>query len=83
MDDMVMTGNNLTVMTQVNEFLSSHFKIKDLGTLNFFVGIQVARNEFGIFMHQHKYTADILQEFEHLHSKFQESDSPNLQNAAA
>lgn len=53
-DDMVMTGNCQSLMSQVTNFLGTHFKIKDLGQLHFFLGIQVLRNAAGIFLNQHK-----------------------------
>lgn len=49
-DDMVMTGNNSALMSQITDFLSTHFKVKDLGPLHYFPGIQVVRNAAGIFM---------------------------------
>lgn len=68
-DDMVLTGNNSNLIATVTEFLTSHFKIKDLGPLNFFLGIQVTRSADGIFINQQKYIADILKEFDYLQSK--------------
>lgn len=34
-------GNNVDLMAHITEFLGSHFKIKDLGPLHFFLGIQI------------------------------------------
>jgi len=39
------------------------FKLKDLGPLKYFLGIEVTRNSNGLFMSQRKYTVDILAEF--------------------
>lgn len=94
-DDMVMTGNNADLMTHITEFLGSQFKIKDLGALHYFLGFQVQHSTQGILMHQTKYLAGILDEFQHLSSKFsllpmdqhhdllQESDSLFLIDATA
>lgn len=94
-DDMVMTGNNSQLMSTITDFLSSHFKIKDLGPLHYFLGLQVTHNSTGIFMNQHKYVLDILKEFDHLkikssvvlieqhHDLLQESDSPLLQDMSS
>ncbi|KAH9686538.1 reverse transcriptase Ty1/copia-type domain-containing protein [Citrus sinensis] len=43
-------------------FLQAQFHIKDLGTLKYFLGIEVARSKQGIFLNQRKYALDILQD---------------------
>lgn len=40
-DDMVLTGNDPALMLHITEFLSSQFKVKALGALSYFLGIQV------------------------------------------
>lgn len=42
-DDMVLTGNDSILLAKVKTFLASHFKFKNLGTLKFFLGLEVAR----------------------------------------
>lgn len=61
-DDMVITGNNEIAINDLKNFLSSCFKIKDLGPLKYFLGIEVARSKAGITVCQRKYTLDILEE---------------------
>lgn len=61
-DDMVITGNNQKAINNVKTFLASCFKLKDLGMLKYFLGIEIARSTMGIFNNQRKYTLDILQE---------------------
>ncbi|VVA32609.1 PREDICTED: Retrovirus-related Pol poly from transposon, partial [Prunus dulcis] len=43
-------------------FLGSQFRIKDLGSLKYFLGVEVARSKTGISICQRKYTLDILEE---------------------
>jgi hypothetical protein len=61
-DDMVITGNDETAINDLKKFLNSCFKIKDLGMLKYFLGIEVARSKAGITICQRKYTLDILEE---------------------
>ena len=42
--------------------LSTEFKIKELGKLKYFLGIEVAHSEKGIFISQQKYILDLLKE---------------------
>ncbi|XP_061338558.1 uncharacterized mitochondrial protein AtMg00810-like [Gastrolobium bilobum] len=61
-DDIVLVGNNSQACKAVKDYLNNCFKIKDLGSLKYFLGIEIARSREGIFMCQCKYTLDLLQE---------------------
>ncbi|CAH9070916.1 unnamed protein product, partial [Cuscuta epithymum] len=50
------------MIIQFKKFLATVFPIKDLGTMKYFLGIEVARNSSGIFLCQRKYVLDILSE---------------------
>lgn len=47
-------------ISAVKHFLAQSFSIKDLGTLRYFLGIEVSRSAKGIFLCQRKYVLDIL-----------------------
>lgn len=49
-DDIVITGNDLVAIAALKRILHSQFRIKDLGDLKFFLGIEVARSHKGIFL---------------------------------
>ena len=53
-DDMVITGNSEDAIHNLKRFLSSRFKIKDLGPLKYFLGIEVACSKAGITVCQWK-----------------------------
>lgn len=49
-DDLLITGNNPSLLSQTREGLLNQFKMKDLGELKFFLGIEFARFSEGIMM---------------------------------
>ena len=61
-DDIIVTGNDLDEIRRLKGKLAKEFEIKDLGTLRYFLGIEVARSSKGIFISQRKYVLDLLQE---------------------
>ena len=61
-DDIVITGDDLEEIKRLEHTLSSEFEVKDLGSLRYFLGMEVARSEKGISVSQRKYTLDLLKE---------------------
>jgi hypothetical protein len=61
-DYMVIIGNNEEAIKYLKRFLSTCFKIKDLGPFKCFLGVEVARSEAGIAINQQKYALDIPEE---------------------
>ena len=53
-DDIVITGNDTTKIVQLKEHLFSHFQTKDLGSLKYFLGIEVAQSGDGVLISQMK-----------------------------
>ena len=68
-DDLIISGNNSAALCTFKTYLSDCFDMKDLGTLKYFLGIEVARSESGLFLCQRKYTLDIISETGLLGSK--------------
>lgn len=65
-DDILVTGNDMSSILALKVFLNKRFHIKDLGPLKYFLGIEVARSSHGIFLSQRKYALDILKTSGHL-----------------
>jgi len=59
-DDLILTGNNSTFVASVIDQLGQKFSIKDLGSLHFFLGVEVIPTKEGLFLTQHKYIRDLL-----------------------
>jgi hypothetical protein len=59
-DDIIVASfTNAAVEALMND-LRSEFALKDLGPLNYFLGIEVKPSSDGIVLTQEKYTKDIL-----------------------
>ncbi|KAK9939067.1 hypothetical protein M0R45_015776 [Rubus argutus] len=61
-DDVILAGNSLDDIVKTKQFLSNCFKLKDMGQLKYFLGIEVARSKKGIALCQRKYALEILED---------------------
>ncbi|KAH7534036.1 hypothetical protein FEM48_Zijuj04G0195000 [Ziziphus jujuba var. spinosa] len=61
-DDLIISGNDSAALKTFKAYLSDCFKMKDLGALKYFLGIEVVRSLAGLFLCQLKYTLDIVSE---------------------
>ena len=68
MDDILLTGNHLEEMDALKAYLRSRFKIKDLGPLHYFLGIEFLQGSHGVIMTQRKFAEELLKEFDHLNA---------------
>ena len=61
-DDIVITGSDEGELATLKNFLAQQFEIKELGTLKYFPGMEVARSKKEIVISQRKYVLDLLKE---------------------
>lgn len=57
------------LIQQLKDQLSEHFHMKDLGSVSYFLGLEVAHSEHGIFISQKKYALELLTEAEVMNNK--------------
>jgi hypothetical protein len=59
-DDILVTGTHGSFIASLLTKLRNDFALKELGELNYFLGIQVHRESSGLHMRQSKYIVDLL-----------------------
>ena len=68
-DDLIITGENEVEIEALKKSLNHTFAIKDLGRLKYFLGIEMATSQKGLFLNQCKYVVDLLTKAELLDCK--------------
>ncbi|XP_056690301.1 uncharacterized mitochondrial protein AtMg00810-like [Spinacia oleracea] len=59
-DDIILTGTDPNKLAALKAYLHQEFSIKDLGKLNYFLGIEVGYSTEGIILSQKKFTKELL-----------------------
>jgi hypothetical protein len=59
-DDIIVTSSSEKATTALLKDLQDEFVLKDLGDLNYFLGIEVTKTTDGIILTQDKYASDLL-----------------------
>ena len=59
-DDIILIGNNSSLLARFTCKLHSEFATKDLGSFNYFLGLKATPTIDGLFISQLKYARDIL-----------------------
>lgn len=57
---MIITRNDLSGISDLKHFLGQQFEMKDLGLLNYFLGLEVSSVSTGYNLSQVKYASDLL-----------------------
>ncbi|KAM1486966.1 hypothetical protein ACFX2I_001086 [Malus domestica] len=60
-DDILITGNNTAYLSQFIMQLRTHFAMKYLGLLHYFLGMEVSRTPSAFYLTQSKYILELLQ----------------------
>lgn len=59
-DDLLIIGSDKDLIEEAKKTLHSNFKVKDLGELKYFLGIEVLRSKQGILLNQRKYALELI-----------------------
>jgi hypothetical protein len=59
-DDIIFGGSSHSLVSRFQEMMESEFQMSMMGELTFFLGIQVKQTKQGTFVHQTKYTKDLM-----------------------
>ena len=70
---MLIVGNDMKGVIETKGFLSSIFKMKDLGEVDTILGIRITRNSGGYVLSQSHYIERVLNKFSH--SKLKEANT--------
>jgi hypothetical protein len=62
-DDIIFGGSSHILVSRFQKIMESEFHMSMMGELTFFLGIQVKQTKQGTFVHQAKYTKDLMKKF--------------------
>jgi hypothetical protein len=62
-DAIVFGGSSNSLVARFAEDMSKEFEMTMMGQLQLFLGLQIKQSKEGTFMHQAKYTKDIVRKF--------------------
>ena len=57
---MIITGDDMHGIQDLKHFLGRQFEMKDLGPLNYFLGLEVSSSANGYYLTQAKYTSNLI-----------------------
>ena len=68
-DDILIASNDVKAVDELKVFLDLQFKLKDLGDLKYFLGLEVATSDKGITLCQRNYALEVLKDARIIASK--------------
>lgn len=68
-DDIIIAASSNELMTETKQMMKTRFKMKDLGRLRYFVGVEFDQGEGYIKVSQKRYLSKVLERFDMLNCK--------------
>jgi hypothetical protein len=62
-DDIIFSGSFYAIVSSFQEMMENELHMSMMGELIFFLGIQIKQTKQGTFIHQAKYTKDLIKKF--------------------
>jgi hypothetical protein len=62
-DDIIFSGSSHKLVPRFREMIEKEFQMSMMGELTFFLGIQIKQMKQDTFIHQVKYTKDLMKKF--------------------
>ena len=59
-NDMIITSDDFSGIQELKDFLSQQFKMKDLGHLSYFLGLEITHSTDRLYITQAKYAFELL-----------------------
>ena len=59
-DDIIITGDDVSGIQELKDFLSQPFEMKDLGHLSYYLGLEFTHSTDGFYITQAKYASELL-----------------------
>jgi len=63
-DDIIFGGSSHALVAKFSDTMSREFEMSMMGELTFFLRLQIKQTQEGTFVHQGKYTKDLLKKFD-------------------
>jgi len=62
-DDIIFGSTNASLCMEFSKLMQDEFEMSMMGELKFFLGIQINQCKYGVYVHQTKYTKELLKKF--------------------
>lgn len=62
-DDIIYTSSSTNLLQEFKALMVKEFEMSDMGSLSYFLGLEITQSKEGLFLSQRKYATDLLNKF--------------------